>query len=117
VRSRTGDLARLEERPDGFFLSNLVGRIHDTVPINGVVYASHYIQDLLDRVGCIRDFQVDLRFSPPVLRLVPEAGVDENRTIRRIRDWWNDGVEVRFVQHGDLVRVGPRAKFRRVVQA
>jgi len=116
VRYRTGDLAQLEERSDGFFLSDLVGRIHDVVAINGVVYPSHYIQDLLDRVGGIQDFQIDLRFSPPVLRLVMEAGADENEILRRLNDWWKDGVQIRIVQHGDLVRVGHRAKFRRVVQ-
>jgi phenylacetate-CoA ligase len=116
VRYRTGDLARLEERPNGFFLTDLVGRIHDVVAINGVVYPSHYIQDLLDRVGGIQDFQIDVRFSPPLLRLVMEAGADASEILQRLNAWWKDEMQIRIVQHCDLVRVGHRAKFRRVVQ-
>jgi phenylacetate-CoA ligase len=117
LRHRTGDLARMEERPEGLFLADLVGRIHDQVPINGVPYHSHYIQDLLDRVGGIQDFQIDLRVSPPILRLVPEVGMNEKEILNRLKGWWEEGFEVRFVRHEDMVRVGHRSKFRRVVQA
>jgi phenylacetate-CoA ligase len=117
LRYRTGDLALVEERPDGFFLEDLVGRIHDTVLINGVPHGSQYVQDLLDRVGGIREFQIDLRFSPPLLRLVTEAEVNEQAILERLKGWWKDGFEVRFVGHEDLVRVGHRSKFRHVVQA
>ncbi len=117
LRYHTGDLALVEERPDGFFLAHLVGRIHDTVLINGVPYTSQYVQDLLDRVGGIQEFQIDLRVSPPILRLVAEEGVDEKAVVRRIKGWWKEGFEVRFGRHEDLVRVGHRSKFRRVVQA
>ena len=117
LRYRTGDLARVEERPDGFFLEDLVGRTHDTVPINGVPHGSQYVQDLLDRVGGIQEFQIDLGFSPPLLRLVTEAGVNEQEVLERLKGWWEEAFEVRFVGHEDLVRVGRRSKFRHVVQA
>ena len=116
LRYRTGDLARVEERPDGFFLEDLVGRTHDTVLINGVPYGSQYVQDLLDRVGGIQEFQIDLRFSPPLLRLVTEVGVNEHEVLKRLKGWWKAGFEIRFVGHEDLVRVGHRSKFRHVVQ-
>jgi phenylacetate-CoA ligase len=116
LRYRTGDLARLEEKPDGFFLVELVGRIHDAVPIHGLPHSSQYIQDVLDRVGGIQEFQIDLRFSPPVLRLVPEVGVKENQILTRLNGWWQDSFEMRFVQHDDLVRIGHRSKFNHVVR-
>jgi len=117
VRYGTGDLARVQERPDGFFLVDVVGRIHDMVPINGVSYPTHYIQDVLDRVGGIQEFQIDLRTSPPVLRLVHEAGANPDEIRERVDGWWQGGFQVRFVGPQDLVRVGHMAKFRHVVQA
>lgn len=116
IRYRTGDLATVVETSTGFILKDVVGRIHDLVPINGIDHATHHVQDMLDhRVGGVQEFQIDLRSSPPVLRIVPEpnASVDAIRT--KIREFWQDGFDVQFVGHDDLVRVGHQAKFRHVV--
>jgi len=116
LRYRTGDLADVEETRDGFFLVGLMGRIHDAVPIHGLPYSSQYIQDVLDRVGGIQEFQIDMHFSPPVLRLVPEVGANQNEILTRLNGWWQDSFEMRFVQHDELVRVGHRSKFHHVVR-
>jgi len=118
IRYRTGDLAQVESREDGFFLSNVMGRIHDLVPINGIVYATHYIQDVLDhRVGGIQEFQIDLRSTPPRLCIVLEPWADADKTIEKLRSYWDDAFAYCLVGHDDLVRVGSRAKFRHVVTA
>lgn len=116
IRYRSGDLGRVEQRADGLFLTEVVGRIHDMVPINGVPHATHHIQDVLDhRVGGIEEFQIDLRFEKPVLRIIVDTHGNADHIRQRIEGFWPDAFDLQFVGHGDLVRVGRHAKFRHVV--
>lgn len=116
IRYRTGDLAKVEDGPQGFFLTNVVGRIHDLVPINGVDHPTHHIQDMLDhRVGGIQEFQIDLRSTPPVLKIVPEVFADKEEIRRKVTSFWRQSFELQFVDHDAFVRVGRHAKFRHVV--
>jgi phenylacetate-CoA ligase len=116
IRYCTGDMAKVEQRGDGLYLANVVGRIHDMVPINGIVHPTHYIQDMLDhRVGDIQEFQIDLRSEPPILKIVPEATANRDHIKSKIEGFWANGFEVRFVGHDEFTRVGRHAKFRHVV--
>ena len=116
IRYRTGDLATVERRETGFYLTNIVGRIHDLVPINGVDHATHHIQDMLDhRVGGIQEFQIDLRTTPPTLKIVPEHDASPENIRARVEQFWGAGFNVKFCRHDDFVRVGRHAKFRHVV--
>ena len=116
IRYRTGDMAHVEYRDQGVFLTNVVGRIHDLVSINGIEHATHHIQDMLDhRVGGIQEFQIVLRTAPPTLKIVPEPSANRDDIYAKIEKFWGGGFSVEFVGHGDLVRVGHRAKFRHVV--
>jgi phenylacetate-CoA ligase len=116
IRYATGDRAKVERCKDALVLTDIVGRIHDMVPINGVAHATHHIMDILDhRVGGIQEFQIDLRTAKPVLRIVPEPGVDLAQISTRIDGYWHDAFIIEFVGHDALVRVGHRAKFRHVV--
>lgn len=116
IRYRTGDIARVEQRDRGIYLTDLVGRIHDIVSINGVAHATHYVQDVLDhRVGGIQEFQIDLRTAPPTLRLILFPSASQADIAAKIETFWGQGFQVQFVGHDDMVRVGHRAKFRHVV--
>ena len=116
IRYRSGDLGRVERRSTGMFLTEVIGRIHDMVPINGVPHATHHIQDVLDhRVGGIQEFQIDLRPAMPVLRIVIDTHGNADQIRQRIESFWPKGFDVQFVDHSDLVRVGRHAKFRHVV--
>lgn len=116
IRYRTGDMAKVEQRNDGFYLTDVVGRIHDLVPINGIDHATHHIQDMLDhRIGGIQEFQIDLRTSPPTLKIVPEPTASPTDIREKIESFWKGGFNVQFVGHEDFVRVGHHAKFRHVV--
>jgi phenylacetate-CoA ligase len=118
IRYTTGDLARVEETERGFVLTDVVGRIHDVVPINGVAHPTHHIQDMLDhRVSGIQEFQIDLRTSPPILRIVLEPWANAEETTNKLRHYWQDAFTIAYVGHDDFVRVGSRAKFRHVVTA
>ena len=116
IRYRTGDMAKVEEGEDGIFLTSVVGRIHDLVPINGIAHATHHIQDILDhRVGGVQEFQIDLRTTPPTLKIVPETTANAEEIRHKIERFWNGGFNISFVGHDDFVRVGRHAKFRHVV--
>ncbi|MFP1923605.1 phenylacetate--CoA ligase family protein [Lonsdalea quercina] len=116
IRYTTGDLARVEQRHDGFYLTDVTGRIHDIIHLNGVAYPTHTIQDMLDfRVGGIQEFQIDMRGEKPLMRIVPEPNADVAQIASKIEHYWPDAMTVAFVGHDDFIRVGHRAKFRHVV--
>ena len=118
IRYATGDNARVEQTDKGIYLTGVVGRIHDIVPINGIAHPTHHIQDILDhRVGGIEEFQIDLRSNPPILKIVLEPNTDAVETKAKLEKIWPNGFVVSFVGHDDLIRVGHRAKFRHVVTA
>lgn len=118
LRYRTGDLATVVERENGFYLTDVVGRIHDLVSINGVPHPTHHIMDILDhRVGGIQEFQIDVRGKKPVLRLVLESHADQVQIKAKIESFWPSAFVVEFVGHDDFVLVGRHAKFRHVVNS
>ena len=116
IRYRTFDSASVDETDDGYVLNNLVGRIHDLVTINGVEHTTHYIQDVLDyRVGGIQEFQIDLRTTPPTLRIILGNLGNMENIRQKIESFWGDAFKLCFVGQGDLIRAGRHSKFRHVV--
>ncbi|MDH6420914.1 phenylacetate-CoA ligase [Polynucleobacter sphagniphilus] len=116
LRYRTGDMASVNEESEGYFLSNVVGRIHDLIPINGIPYPTHHIMDILDhRVGGIQEFQIDLRQEKPILRIVPEVHATPAEIQEKIQSHWTNAFEFEFVEHDSFVRVGRHQKFRHLV--
>jgi phenylacetate-CoA ligase len=117
VRYRTGDLADLEMTDEGFFLRNLVGRVHDIVRIGEHHFPTHYVQDLLDRIGGIDEFQVVQQDGPSLLRLVVPEVARHEAISRRIHSWWGDAVQLEFTDFGGLARRGWRSKFSHLVDS
>jgi len=115
LRYRTGDNVVIAEGAEGLAISQMVGRIHDIITIAGTPLPTHYIQDVLDRVGGIREFQIEMREGIPVFRLVLEAEVDEKVVRDRIYSWWSDKVKVEFISLAELKLVGGRQKFRHLL--
>lgn len=118
IRYATGDLAHVQQQENGFYLTEVVGRIHDIVPINGIAHPTHHIQDMLDhRVGGIQEFQIDLRTLQPTLRIVLEPHANAEATSAKLNNFWPGAFAVEYVNHDAFVRVGHRSKFRHVVTA
>jgi len=116
IRYATGDRAKVIESSEGFYLREVLGRIHDLVPIKGIPYPTHHIMDILDhRVGGIEEFQIDLRSEPPTMRIIPLPGVNPEAIRLKVEGYWPGAFKIEFVGHNDFVRVGHRAKFRHVV--
>jgi phenylacetate-CoA ligase len=117
LRYRTGDLAQLEADAEGFHLKHVHGRIHDLVRIGGHEYPTHYLQDVLDRLGGIDEFQVVRRSGVPLLRLVVPEPQRRQAVTQRIKAWWGDAIELEFTDFDGLARHGWRSKFRHLVDA
>lgn len=116
IRYATGDRARVLKTEDAFHLTDVVGRIHDVVPINGIAHPTHHIMDMLDhRVGGIQEFQIDLSGGQPVLRIVSEPNASRENISGRIETLWPGAFRIEYVGHEALIRVGIRSKFRHVV--
>lgn len=116
LRYRTGDLGELEVGEDAFYLKNLKGRVHDIVRIGEKGYPTHYIQDLLDRIAGIEEFQVEVRKGLPLLlRLIASDAAKRGAIRESIRGWWGDKVEIEFSDFDGLKRVGWRDKFSYLV--
>ena len=116
IRYRTGDIAAMAETSEGFVVRELVGRVHDVLDLAGSKLPTHYVQDVLDRVGGIQEFQIERNGGSPVFRLVPEQGADCAGILQRISDWWGDSVRVEFITPSDLKLQGWRSKFRHIVE-
>lgn len=115
IRYRTGDLAVLSETANGFFIHELMGRVHDVIQIAGRQLPTHYVQDVLDRVGGIKEFQIVMRDGKPVFRIVPEDGADVEGIRGRLSGWWGDATGIEFIAPSELKLQGWRGKFRHFV--
>lgn len=116
IRYQTGDLADLVQVDGEFYITNISGRIHDLVRVGDRQYPTHYVQDLLDRLEGIDEFQLE-QVTPRqcLLRLVLAPGADEDRIRQRITDWWGEHVILELATFNDLKRLGWRSKFRHLV--
>lgn len=116
LRYRTGDLADLHRQEDGFFLSRIVGRIHDVVQIGARKYPTHYVQDLVDRLDGVDEFQLEQRLGGELcLRLVVPDTQRHPAISLRVAEWWGNRVELEFTDFAGLQRGGWRNKFRYLV--
>ncbi|CAM8374633.1 hypothetical protein [Candidatus Methylopumilus planktonicus] len=116
IRFATGDETEIEERKNGLNLKNVKGRIHDLVPINGIIYPTHHIMDILDhRIGGVQEFQIDMSFNPPILRLALEEWVNKEEVNKKILSIWPTEFSLEFVHPSKFIRVGLGSKFRHVI--
>lgn len=115
IRYRMGDRGQLEERSSGWWIPSIHGRTHDLVTVDGTVYPTHFIQDILDRCGHIHDFQIVTRAGiAKEFRLVVNAA-DEVPIAEQVRKNFPT-VPVKFISKAELVLSGWRDKFRYVIE-
>lgn len=117
IRYATGDMANVVEKQDGFYMTDVVGRIHDIVNIDGVDYPTHSIMDVMDhQIGGIKEFQIDMRNENTVLRIALENFETPENVSFKIKNTWLGTMDLEFVDIADFIKVGERAKFRHVVR-
>lgn len=119
IRYRTGDMIEnLEITERGTYIGGIIGRLHDLVTIGDKTYPTHYLQDVLDRIGNIVEFQVYNKTADTiVLHLVVSHTPAQEAIVSRLKSWWGDHVEVKFIDLNELEKVGWREKFRYLIQA
>ena len=115
LRYRTGDIAVLRQSEDGFFIQDLLGRTHDVVEIGGVRVPTHHVQDVLDRIGQIREFQIDASSARPLLRVVPESSEATAMISEKLRQHWDDNIDIEFIDASALTFRGWRSKFHHLI--
>lgn len=116
IRYRTGDLGDLVEKHNGYHYARIQGRVHDMITIGQQQYPTHYVQDLLDRIGGIEEFQMEQQaYGKIMLRLVLNNDHSPDAIEGRLRSWWGDHIDVEFTCYNGLKRVGWRGKFRYLV--
>jgi phenylacetate-CoA ligase len=115
IRYRTGDLAVLRESSTGFILEKVIGRVHDIIHIGDRKVPTHHIQDVLNRIPGISEFQIQLRECGPVLRVVPEDSANRQHIHDLIWVYWQDAMQVEFITSSELQLLGWRGKFRHLV--
>jgi phenylacetate-CoA ligase len=115
IRYRPGDIATLRESPSGFVIDEMIGRVHDVVEIAGRRIPTHFIQDVLDRIGGVKEFQIEIRDARPMLRVVAETGLDPQAFRDRLASWWGDAIDVEFIESNALKLQGWRSKFRHLI--
>lgn len=118
LRYRTGDLGELIQIDGEFHITDIVGRVHDIVTLGDRRYPTHYIQDLLDRLHGIDEFQLE-QVTPETLqlKLVLHEGANRDQIQQRVASWWGPSVMLEFVNFDSLKRQGWRAKFRHLVSS
>jgi phenylacetate-CoA ligase len=115
VRYRTGDIASLRETPAGYQLQAVIGRIHDVIQVGGIPVPTHHVQDVLDRIGGVREFQIENGCHRPIFRIVPEAFSYRKTIEQGLHKRWKNSIHVEFVGLDALKRQGWRSKFRHLV--
>jgi phenylacetate-CoA ligase len=115
IRYRTGDLAKLRETAAGFVIDEIAGRVHDVVEIAGRRLSTHYVQDVLDRIGAVKEFQIDVRSGRPTFRIVPEPGTDHQAFRNQLAGLWGNAIDIEFIESAALNLQGWRSKFRHLV--
>ena len=118
IRYRTSDLADIIRDERGIYLTNLQGRVHDLLKLGTKTYPTHYIQDVLERVGSIEQFQIEHRTDrQPLLRLVLSQPQNAPQVTQKIHAFWPEVFEIKYVTYSDLKRSGRQGKFRYLVKS
>lgn len=118
LRYRTGDLGLLSQDEGGFVLDRIMGRVHDVVQIGPDRFPTHYIQDLVDRLDGVEEFQLEQRRGGALrLRLVVPNTESHSAISRRVETWWGKRVELEFTDFAGLERRGWQHKFRYLVDS
>lgn len=117
IRYATGDMGKVLEKENNYCLTDIVGRIHDMVILDGIEYPTHHIMDVLDhKIGWIQEFQIDIRDEELILRIELESGANQEDISSKINYYWNNLFRIEYVTNNEFIRVGRHSKFRHIVQ-
>ena len=118
IRYQTGDFGEIVTKENHDIITNIYGRIHDTVKLNGKTVPTHYIQSFMDEIGGIDEFQIIKNAtSRPTLKIVlSDDRQNKKESILKILLLkFTNEFEIVFTDFNGLTRCGWRDKFKYVV--
>ena len=117
IRYKSGDEGLVKTYQDGKHIEKLSGRIHDKINLNGTVYLTHHIQDILDhRVGGIKNWQIVQKQNAKKLLIFENDFPDRDRIKDSVSFYFGSELQVNFVKPEDFVLVGRHSKFRYLIK-
>jgi len=118
IRYRTGDVGSVITKNGRQMIKQLTGRVHDIVELNGQPYPTHYIRDILERLGGTDEFQIVQRPASNVamLKIVPNQKFNRPQVESRINELFGSALKVETIGFDGLIMQGWRDKFRYVVR-
>ena len=118
IRYQTGDFGEIVTKENHDIITNIYGRIHDTVKLNGKTVPTHYIQSFMDEIGGIDEFQIIKNAtSRPTLQIVLSADrqTKKESLLKILLLQFTNEFEIVFTDFNGLTRCGWRDKFKYVV--
>ena len=116
IRYKTGDFGEVIHKDGRDYITNLYGRIHDIVEINGKIYPTHYIQEILEKVGGVDEFQiVKSNNNNFIIKVVTNDDTKKEMVEITLENIFEQQAKVVFTDFSGLKRTGWRDKFRYVV--
>lgn len=117
IRYRTGDVGEVATGPNGGqLIRRLTGRVHDIFEFNGQRYPTHFLKEILERVGGVDEFQIVQRESSSVLKVVPNHHYRGDMAEAKIREHFGPALRIETTTLDGLILQGWRDKFRYLVK-
>lgn len=117
IRYKTGDIGDVSLENGYYWISKLQGRIHDLIYINQKPYLTTFIQDTLEQIGGVDEFQICINSeSEKTLKIVPSPSCNKDLVVKRSQELLGDEFKIEFTNYNGLILQGWRSKFRYVVR-
>lgn len=116
IRYKTGDFGEVIKEDGHDYIIRLHGRIHDTIEIDGTCFPSQYIQDYLDKIGGVDEFQIINQSDQNlVIKVVSNDESKKEMISLKLKNLLGEKVNILFTNFEGLTRSGWRDKFRYVI--
>lgn len=117
IRYKTGDIGEVTFANDKYWISKLQGRVHDLIYIKDKPYLTSYIQDVMDQIGGVDEFQVCIcPQGQKTLKVIPSSPTQQAVIQQKLQSLFGNEFRIEFTNFGGLVMQGWRSKFRYVVR-
>lgn len=116
IRYKTGDIGEVKKIEGKEHIVNLHGRVHDIVTLHGKSYPTAYLQDVLDKVGGVDEFQiVKKKNNSIVLNIVLSNDKVKLDVTKKLHSLFKKEINIQFIEFSELRRIGWRDKFLHVI--
>ena len=115
IRYKTGDLGTVVHELDSLYIHGLYGRVFETVQLNGKIYSTKQLQDMILSFPDVIDFQVVQSPLEVELSIALRKNANVEFICSRLQSMFNDAMNVKIKEINAFIRRGNSSKFRHVV--